>query len=82
MALSLSNDIFEQGSPARSLYLERLTIALEDRLGLRLMDRLIWKSNKPPGPYQWASKERMQLNTAYEPVLWFSNCLLYTSRCV
>ncbi len=73
VALSLSNDIFEQGSPARSLYLERLTIALEDRLGLRLMDRLIWKSNKPPGPYQWASKERMQLNTAYEPVLWFSN---------
>lgn len=73
IALSLSNDIFESKSPARSLYLEKLTIALCERLGLHLMDRLIWQSNKPPGPLQWASKERMQLNSGYEQVLWFCN---------
>lgn len=73
IALSLSNDIFESKSPARSLYLEKLTIALCERLGLQLMDRLIWQSNKPPGPLQWASKERMQLNSGYEQVLWFCN---------
>lgn len=73
VALSLSNDIFESKSPARSLYLEKLTIALNERLGLELMDRLVWESNKPPGPVAWASKQRMQLNATYEPVLWFCN---------
>lgn len=73
VVLSLSNDIFESKSPARSTYLEELTLAMCKRLGLHLMDRLVWASNKPPGPIAWASKERMQLNTGYEPVLWFCN---------
>lgn len=73
VALSLSADIFESKSPARSLYLEKLTIALCERLGLQLMDRLIWESNKPPGPIAWASKQRMQLNAGYEFVLWLCN---------
>lgn len=73
VALSLSSDIFESKSPARSLYLEKLTIAICERLGLHLMDRLIWSSNKPPGPTAWASKERMQLNSGYEFVMWFCN---------
>ena len=73
VALSLSNDIFEPGSPARSLYLEKLTITLYERFGLHLMDRLVWESNKPPGPIQWASLSRIQLNVGYEPILWFCN---------
>lgn len=70
--LNISNDIFEKGSPARSLYRERLVIALHDRLGLKKMDEFIWTSNKPPGPIQWASLERFHLNTGYEPVYWFA----------
>ena len=63
ICLNVSNDIFERGSPARSTYLERLTIALEDRLGLSLMDRIVWYNpSKPPGPVQWASINRVQLN--------------------
>lgn len=74
ICLNVSNDIFEKGSPARSLYLERLTLALNDRLGLSLMDRLIWQNtSKPPGPIQWASLKRVQLNVSYEPILWFTN---------
>ncbi|MFA0809550.1 DNA methyltransferase [Microbulbifer epialgicus] len=76
VTINLSNDIFEHRSPARSLYLEKLTIALSERLGLSLMDRLIWNCpNKPPGPVQWCSKHehRFQLNYGYEPILWFSN---------
>jgi DNA modification methylase len=73
VALSLSNDIFESKSPARTLYLEKLTIALCERLGLYKMDTLIWESNKPPGPIAWASKKRMQLNSGYEVVLWLCN---------
>ena len=74
MCLNISNDIFEAQSPARSTYRERLVIALEDRLGLHKMDELIWENpSKPPGPLQWASLSRQQLNTAWEPVYWFTN---------
>lgn len=74
VCLNLSNDIFEVGSPARSTYLERLTIALEDRLGLFLMDRLIWENpSKPPGPTTWACRTRQQLVHTWEPVLWLTN---------
>jgi hypothetical protein len=73
LAIVIGNDIFEPKSPARSTYLEELTLALCKRFGLHLMDRLVWASNKPPGPIAWASKQRMQLNAGYEHVLWFCN---------
>lgn len=71
IALNVSNDIFMPNSPARSTYIERLTIALEDA-GLSLIDRIVWKSNKPPGPVAWASMTRQVLNVAYEPILLFA----------
>jgi site-specific DNA-methyltransferase (cytosine-N4-specific) len=74
LVLNLGNDIFVPGSPERSLYLERLTLALHDKLGLRLMDRIVWHNpTKPPGPAYWASIRRVHHNTAYEHVLWFTN---------
>lgn len=74
ICLNVSNDIFMPGLPARSLYLERLTLALHDRLGLFLMDRLVWENrSKPPGPVQYASIQRNQLNVAWEPIVWLTN---------
>lgn len=74
ICLNLSNDIFEHRSPARSLYRERLVLALAERLGLAKMDELIWHNPcKPPGPVQYASKTRQQLNATYEVVYWFTN---------
>lgn len=73
IALNISNDIFEPGSPARSLYREELIIALCRRLSLFKIDELIWESNKPPGPLRWASITHQQLNVAWEPVYVFSN---------
>jgi site-specific DNA-methyltransferase (cytosine-N4-specific) len=74
LCLNVSNDVFEAGRPSRSLYLERLTLAIADRFGMSLMDRLIWHNpSKPPGPVAWASKQRVQLNVSWEPVLWFTN---------
>lgn len=74
ICLNVSNDIFERGSPARSLYRERLVLALHDRLGLYKMDTLVWANySKPPGPIQYASIDRTQLNVAYEPVYWMTN---------
>lgn len=73
LTLNVTNDVFEPGSPARSLYRERLSIALHERLGLHAMDTLIWhNASKPPGPAAWASKKRVQLNVAWEPILWFA----------
>lgn len=72
LVVNVSQDIFMPGSPARSTYLERLVIALEDA-GLSLMDRICWANlSKAPGPIQWASKTRQQLNVAWEPLLWFA----------
>lgn len=74
LCLNVTNDVFEPGRPSRSLYLERLTLAIADRFGMALMDRLVWHNpSKPPGPIAWASKKRVQLNVAYEPILWFTN---------
>ena len=73
LVLNLSNDVFLAASPGRSTYLERAIIAIEDRLGLTLMDRVIWENrSKAPGPMQWASRTRQQLNVAWEPCLWFA----------
>lgn len=74
LCLNISNDIFMQGSPARSLYIERTVLALHDRLGLFLQDRIIWDNpTKPPGPTTWACRTRQQLVHTYEAVLWFTN---------
>lgn len=74
IVLNVSQDIFEPGTPARSTYLERMVIALCDRLGLHLVDRLVWHNPaKPPGPVQWASIRRVALNVAWEPAYWFTN---------
>ena len=73
LCLNISNDIFDSGLPSRSLYREKLVIALSERLGLSKMDEIIWHNpSKPPGPAQWASIQRKQLNTAWEPVYWFA----------
>lgn len=74
VVLNISNDIFMPKSPARSLYRERLVLALHERLGLFKMDEIPWiNRSKPPGPLQWASLSRQQLNVAWEPIYWFTN---------
>lgn len=72
IVLVVGNDVFVPGTPARSLYRERLTIALHDKYGLFKMDELIWSNpSKAPGPVRWASMTRQQLNVGYEAALWF-----------
>jgi DNA modification methylase len=74
ICLNISNDIFEPGSPARSLYREKLVIALAEELRLYKLDELIWNNPcKPPSPVMWASRTRQQLNATYEPIIWLSN---------
>lgn len=73
IALNISNDIFLPGG-ARSLYRERLLLALHDRLGLSKVDEIIWHNpSKAPGPVRYASIERTHLNVAWEPVYHLTN---------
>lgn len=74
IALNLGQDVFEKGLPTRSMYIERLMIALVDRYGLHLLDRIIWENPmRPPGPVQYSSIQRNQLNATYEFVYVFTN---------
>lgn len=74
VVLNVGNDVFLKGSPARSLYKERMVIALSERFALSLMDQLIWQNpSRPPGPVRYASVSRQQLNACYEPFYWFTN---------
>lgn len=74
IVLNISNDIFEDRSPARSLYVERMVLALHERLGLSLMDRIPWvNKSKPPGPTYWACGKRVQLAVAWEHIFWFTD---------
>ena len=72
LALNVSPNIHLPGSPARSLYCERLVLALCD-MGMHLHDRGIWVNpNRPPGPMRWASGTRQSLNSGYEFVYIFA----------
>ena len=74
ICLNVSADIFEPGTPARSTYRERLVLAICDRLSMFKHDEVIWHNpSRPPGPVQWASKTRQQLNATYEPIYIFTN---------
>ncbi len=74
IALNVTNDVFLSGSPARSLYQEKLLIALAERLGLYRMDTFVWAdASKAPGPIAWSSKKRVQLRTGYETIFWLTN---------
>lgn len=74
IALNLGQDIFLPGVPERSLYIERAILDLHRRLGLSVMDRLIWNNpSKPPGPTRWACVGRQQLVHTWEPIIWFTN---------
>lgn len=73
ICLNISNDVFEIGKPSRSFYRERLLLALHEKLGLHRMDTIVWhNASKAPGPIAWASKKRVQLNVAWEPLDWLT----------
>lgn len=74
IVLNVGNDIFLNKSCARSLYRERLVIALSEKLGLYKMDELVWHNPcRPPGPLLYASIDRTQLNATWDPIYWFTN---------
>lgn len=66
--------VYTPGLPSRSLYRERLILALCNRFSLSLVDRVVWyNTSSPPGPTRWACVNRVQLCSTYEDVLWFTN---------
>lgn len=61
------------GEPTQATWMERLVIALEDRLGLHLCQTLYWENPaKLPGPAAWTTRERVRLTDRIERLLWMA----------
>ena len=66
-------DVWNEGGPTVSTYQERLVVALEDRLGLHLCQRLLWHNPSAlPVPSNYVGVERVRLKNAVESVWWLS----------
>lgn len=66
-------DAWVKGSPTVSLYQERVAIALQDRLGLHLCQRLLWHNpSAMPVPSNWVGVERKRVKNAVETLWWMS----------
>jgi site-specific DNA-methyltransferase (cytosine-N4-specific) len=66
-------DAWVKGSPTVSLYQERAAIALQDRLGLHLCQRLLWHNpSAMPVPSNWVGVERVRVKNAVETLWWMS----------
>jgi DNA modification methylase len=64
--------VYRRGAPVQSAYIERFTLAMIDRLGLHLADRLYWHSpTKMPAPMEWVAVRRVRCKASVEPLLWF-----------
>jgi DNA modification methylase len=65
--------VWNPGEPSQSLYMERLLIALEDSLGVKLLQRLDWHSpTKLPSPLEWCGIRRIRVKPSIEPIFWLS----------
>ncbi|MEZ8029237.1 DNA methyltransferase [Enterovibrio norvegicus] len=73
ICLNIGQDAFNSNEPSRLTHIELLTTRLVYELKLKLVDRLIWQSNKAPAPYQYCSKHHFMLHTGYEFCLVFCN---------
>ena len=61
------------GLPTQATWMERLVIALEDRLGLHLCQTLYWENPaKIPGPAAWTTRARVRLTDRIERLLWLA----------
>lgn len=66
-------DTWNANSPTVSLYQERTIIALQDRLGLHLCQRLLWQNPSAlPVPSNYVGVDRIRLKNAVESVWWLS----------
>src|SRR3546814_15073699 len=64
-------DAWNRNSPTVSLYQERTIIALQDRLGLNLCQRMIWHNPSAlPVPSNYVGVERIRLKQAVECLCW------------
>src|SRR3546814_11101971 len=66
-------DAWNLNAPTVSLYQERTIIALQDRLGLNLCQRMIWHNPSAlPVPSNYVGVERIRLKQAVECLWWLS----------
>lgn len=65
--------VWNANEPTTNDYIERLTIALQDNLGLHYCQRLEWwNPSKLPQPLAWVGLNRVRVTPATEAILWMS----------
>lgn len=66
-------EVFNPGEPTVNSYLERLVVAMEDRLGFKFCGRFYWLNrSKLPVPAEWVTIRRQRVKGVIEPLYWFS----------
>jgi len=65
-------DVWNQGSPTRSTYQERIILNLTEKFGFHFADRFIWHSPSKPAATDWVTKRRERVRSSNEQFLWFS----------
>jgi site-specific DNA-methyltransferase (cytosine-N4-specific) len=66
-------DAWNKNAPTISLYQERTIIALQDRLGLNLCQKMLWHNPSAlPVPSNYVGVERIRLKQAVEYLWWLS----------
>lgn len=65
--------VWNPNEPTTNDYIERLTIALQDQLGLHYCQRLEWwNPSKLPQPLAWVGLNRVRVTPATEAILWMA----------
>ncbi len=66
-------DVWNHQEASLSLYKERLLLELNDKLGLKLCQRLEWfNPAKPAAPIWWVAKHRNRVKPSLETIWWLS----------
>lgn len=65
-------ETYKKGSPTQSIYIEKLVVALVEKIGFHLCGRFYWENPCKPPMTSWVTKDRSRVKKVIEPLFWFS----------
>ena len=65
-------ETYKKGSPTQSIYIEKLIVALVEKIGFHLCGRFYWENPCKPPMSCWVTKDRSRVKKVVEPMFWFS----------
>lgn len=64
-------EVYKPDSPTLSIYIEKLVIALVEKIGFHLCGRFYWENPSKLPMTPWVTKDRLRTKTVTEPLFWF-----------